>query len=644
MSIESRRHQYGLVFDHWQIKESLGYGSGGKTAVYRLEHTDGSGVCSALKVISLIEDRGDINKLEAHRRTDYNQARERYWDYAKQEVLLMNGLRGKTNVVGYLDHKYVDWSDGKSFGRDMLILMELLHDLRSDIQTGQRFSENEIIKIGRDICTALVLCHGKRIIHRDIKPENIFYNEDGDFKLGDFGISKIMSATPRAAVTTDIGTPEYAAPEQTSGKYDERVDIYSLGLVLYELGNDNHLPFVCSSYASAEEMENAMRKRLHGELLPAPSQVSERLAAVILKACSYKADDRYQTAQAFLDALNNLPLQTLPTTAATCISETDQVTVESVHATQKALPKHSQFATTYAGDHKSSNSTVAALPAVSPGKNKKILPIAIIIGILIVVGLLWALLGGISQSGNDSTLANDAESSSVETKDASTESSGLPSTSNESNVTLQGISIESLPKKTTYYIGESLDTDGMKVKAEYSDGTTQIISSNLSVSPSTFSTLGNQTITVSYKGYSTIFTVVVEEKVEGPVREITWKEINAGSTYDSAKKLSGFLLQCMFTCDPHNEDGFTVENSFGGEGGHKPFFVDGAGYGYMYFSFWIPNDATLEGWHSVTLHHDGTFETVEFYLDYIGDYSHILGTPDSVTGLGWVVSEWRVVE
>ena len=261
-----------------------------------------------------------------------------------------------------------------------------------------------------------------------------------------------------------------------------------------------------------------------------------------------------------------------------------------------------------------------------------------------MAGLVWALIGGTNQSGNDSTLANDAESISVGTKEASTENSVLPATSNDSNVALQGISIEALPEKTTYYVGESLDTNGMKVNAEYSDGTNQIIYSNLSVSPSTFSTLGNQTITVSYNGYSTTFTVVVEEPFEGPVREITWKEINAGSTYDGAKKLSGFLLQCMFTCEPHNEDGFTVANSFGGEGGHKPFFVDGAGYGYMYFSFWIPNDPTLEGWHSVTLYYDGTSETVEFYLDFVGDYSHILGTPDSVTGLGWSVSEWKVVE
>lgn len=64
----------------------------------------------------------------------------------------------------------------------------------------------------------------------------------------------------------------------------------------------------------------------------------------------------------------------------------------------------------------------------------------------------------------------------------------------------------------------------------------------------------------------------------------------------------------------------------------------------MYFSFWIPNDPTLEGWHSVTLYYDGASETVEFYLDFIGDYSHILDTPNSVARLGWSVSEWKVVE
>ena len=240
MSIESRKYQYGTVFGHWQIKEIIGRGSDGKSAVFRLEHTVSPGVFSALKVISLIEEQGKIEELSPLRKDDYVTARERCYRQAEQEVLLMDTLQGRTNIVDYLDHSYVDWSDESGFGRDMLIRMELLRDLRRGIREGRAFSEKEALKVGRDICNALILCHGKNIIHRDIKPENIFVNSSGDYKLGDFGISKItVNSSSRAS--TGIGTPQYEAPEQLSNSYDRRVDIYSLGLVLYEL-MVHHIP------------------------------------------------------------------------------------------------------------------------------------------------------------------------------------------------------------------------------------------------------------------------------------------------------------------------------------------------------------------------------------------------------------------
>ena len=191
MSLESRSQQYGKVFDHWQIREFLGGGSGGKSAVFRLVHTESSTVFSALKVISLIERRGKLENLSDSRRAEYERAKKMCKENAEQEVLLMNGLQGQSNVVGYLDHTFIDWEDETGYGYDMLIRMELLKDLRSQLEEEHRFSQDEVLKIGRDICNALVLCHHKEFYHRDIKPENIFYNKDGNYKLGDFGISKI---------------------------------------------------------------------------------------------------------------------------------------------------------------------------------------------------------------------------------------------------------------------------------------------------------------------------------------------------------------------------------------------------------------------------------------------------------------------
>lgn len=302
MSIQSRSHQYGTVFENWQILELLGQGSGGKTAVFRLKRIDSNRGQSALKVVNLIEERGDCDTMPAHLKKEYEAAREECKASALQEVWLMDDFQGNTNIVDYLDHKFVDWTDESGFGCDMLIRMELLKDLRGEIRSGKTFSEPDIIKIGCDICQALILCHGNGILHRDIKPENIFINRNGNYKLGDFGISRIISNAPMSMASTGIGTPEYAAPEQTSGKYDKRVDIYSLGLVLYELSNHFHLPFAKSSYVRPDDVN----MRMAGVPLTPPVTASEGFAGVILKACAYKVEDRYQTAQEFLAALSSL--------------------------------------------------------------------------------------------------------------------------------------------------------------------------------------------------------------------------------------------------------------------------------------------------------------------------------------------------
>lgn len=312
MSIESRSMQYGGIFGDWHIEKILGTGSGGKSAVFSL-YRDNNGwrEYSALKVVSLIEERGSQEALPEFRRNEYSTAVREQRKSADQEVRLMDQLRGKTNIVDYLDHRFFSWSDNSGFGVDLLIRMEQLTDLRSQLQQGTIYSEAEIIKIGKDICQALIICHGKNILHRDIKPENIFFNADRDFKLGDFGISRIMDVSSSHA-STGIGTPQYWAPEQISGSYDARVDIYSLGLVLYELANGNRLPFAATSYIRESEIQ----KRMLGTPLPAPSAASPELAGVICKACAFRPEDRYESAEALYRDLDALSVGAAPTWGA----------------------------------------------------------------------------------------------------------------------------------------------------------------------------------------------------------------------------------------------------------------------------------------------------------------------------------------
>ncbi len=390
MSIESRSRQYGKVFDHWQIKEFLGSGSGGKTAVFRLQRSDSSWGACALKIVNLIEERGSFDEIPDFHKKEYEVAREECSRSAEQEVRLMDELRGNTNIVDYLDHTFVDWSEEDCFGRDLLIRMELLTDLRSELRRGKNFTEAETLKVGRDICTALIRCHGKNILHRDVKPENIFRNKDGDYKLGDFGVSRVLDACPGAVASTGIGTYEYWPSEQMTGSYDKRVDIYSLGLVLYELSNRNRLPFAASTYVTGKEVS----LRLSGAPMTEPTEVSPALARVILKACAFRPEDRYQSAEDFLKALDWVSRKEKPANHMAVPEPRQQAAerFETIPARPDAVPKKAfetqpargseSFETAPARPERTTGGSYLKEPKRKKKKKAKIFPVLLVAMIL----------------------------------------------------------------------------------------------------------------------------------------------------------------------------------------------------------------------------------------------------------------------
>ena len=130
-------------------------------------------------------------------------------------------------------------------GSPTYYIMELLdgHTLATRMNSGPPLSLKEILTIGIQLCAALSSAHEKGIIHRDVKPENIFlsrYHGKLQTKLLDFGVAKLTSeSTVQKRLKTDVGipvgTPDYMSPEATLGvSVDQRTDIYSLGVVLYE--------------------------------------------------------------------------------------------------------------------------------------------------------------------------------------------------------------------------------------------------------------------------------------------------------------------------------------------------------------------------------------------------------------------------
>lgn len=222
-----------------------------------------------------------------------------------REIELLVNLKSP-HIVHINEFDAVEEPDHSAFY--LLIRMDLLQALTAfranHLADTPEQADAYAHKVALDICDALRVCHENGICHRDIKPANILYGATGDFYLGDFGVSQ-YTAAPDATLTSS-GTARYAAPEQLTGQADPRSDLYSLGLVLYELTNHWRGPFLPAYPAkiTAEDRYNAQCKRLAGDALPPPDNCPPALAAVILKLCAPDPGDRYQSVQEVLGALS----------------------------------------------------------------------------------------------------------------------------------------------------------------------------------------------------------------------------------------------------------------------------------------------------------------------------------------------------
>jgi len=299
--------RYEPFFGSWHIKRFIGAGSYGK--VFEIERRDFDMVFTgALKAITIPADKSEYEQvLEAG--MDREGASTYFRDYVQElnrEIALMSRLKGHSNIVSYEDHQIIPHEDG--IGWDILIRMELLRPINDALRQNKSFTRADVIRLGTDLCRALEVCGQYNIIHRDIKPANIFISDTGDYKLGDFGVARIASASTGAS--TRAGTVNYMAPEVFRGeKYTANVDIYSLGLVMYQLLNANRMPFYPPypqpiTFSAAEQ---ARARRLAGEALPLPSGAQDALGQLVCKACAPDPAQRFAGPLALRKALEALP-------------------------------------------------------------------------------------------------------------------------------------------------------------------------------------------------------------------------------------------------------------------------------------------------------------------------------------------------
>ncbi|MBP3902182.1 MAG: serine/threonine protein kinase [Blautia sp.] len=300
----------------WEIISKIGEGSYG--CVYKAARSEqGNTFYSAIKVISVPGSREELNTVLSEA-GDENSARQYFENMMKdciREISTMEYFRGNSYIVSVEDYKVTEYLD--EIGWDIFIRMEYLQSFYDHFEE-RECTEDAVLKLGTDICRALGYLDQMQIIHRDIKPENIFVSPFGDYKLGDFGIAKENLRT--LGTFSQKGTYTYMAPEvYHGGRYDSRADIYSLGIVLYKMLNNNRVPFVSpdKQLITHYDKEKALEKRMQGEVLPPPAAASSEMASIVLKACAFDTNDRYQNAK---DMLHDLELLAAGRRSESCYS------------------------------------------------------------------------------------------------------------------------------------------------------------------------------------------------------------------------------------------------------------------------------------------------------------------------------------
>jgi serine/threonine protein kinase len=188
----------------------------------------------------------------------------------------------------------------------MYIAMEYVEgaSLRALLRDKRPFAPERALRYARQVCGALVYMHAHGVIHRDLKPENMLITQAEQVKIMDFGIALDESARRLtwAGLSTTIGTPDYMAPEQISGRRgDARTDIYSLGMILYEMLTAN-LPYEGVNVYAVMKAKSSEDPQPPSRFVP---DLDPRLEEIVLRAIERAPRNRYASAKEMLADLED---------------------------------------------------------------------------------------------------------------------------------------------------------------------------------------------------------------------------------------------------------------------------------------------------------------------------------------------------
>lgn len=223
-----------------------------------------------------------------------------------QDKAFVDKFKGEaTSVASLNDNNIVNIFDVGSQNNINYIVMEYVNGktLKQIIKDNHRLSASDAVKISIQIARALDCAHRNNIIHRDIKPHNILVTNDGVVKVTDFGIAKASNSVTITNSNKVIGSAHYFSPEQAKGSYvDFRTDIYSLGIVMYEMVTGK-VPFDADSPVSVA-LKHIQEQIIEPKAIV--NEISDSLNKLILKALEKEPIRRYQSAREMLADLQKI--------------------------------------------------------------------------------------------------------------------------------------------------------------------------------------------------------------------------------------------------------------------------------------------------------------------------------------------------